>query len=50
MNSDIEEQKVIDVFDGVEWMGCDIKVNKVKFCEECGGIGGIRCGNFYKVE
>lgn len=47
MVNDVDEQKVIDDFQDVEWMGCMICVSKVIFWEcfggFCGGGGGY-CG------
>lgn len=40
MESDTQEQAAIDVLDGAEWMGRDLKVNKAKPREERSSSSG----------
>ncbi|WP_413166210.1 RNA recognition motif domain-containing protein [Capilliphycus salinus ALCB114379] len=42
MGSDSEEEAAIEVLDGAEWMGRDLKVNKAKPRENKNSFGGNR--------
>ncbi len=40
METEAEETAAIEALDGAEWMGCNLKVNKAKPCEDRGGRSG----------
>ncbi len=46
LESEANEEKAIEVLDGAEWMGRDIKVNKAKPRENRSSFGGYRNNRF----